>query len=82
MPVGRLHEGEGSYHSRGLPYGGKIDQKMIDDGGDVTIERFVRAMYFPPFEGAVVDGENGVRHVCDTWSDYLRVREDMENAKK
>ena len=104
MPIGRLHEGAGSYHTRGLPHGGKIADEIVAEG-DQAIEKFIRAMYFPPFEGAVVErqenannfnnanngnaidkgdlapekNEEGVvltkRYVCDTWTDYVRVRE-------
>jgi methionyl-tRNA formyltransferase len=40
----------GSYFKREVPYGGRIDPGWPLD----RIERFIRAMHFPPFTGAVV----------------------------
>lgn len=40
----------GSYYPRKLPYGGEIDVSWDED----RIERFIRAMHFPPHKGAVV----------------------------
>lgn len=46
-------EGESSYYKRGCPYNGIID----DSWDDEKIERFIRAMYFPPYKGAEYKGE-------------------------
>jgi methionyl-tRNA formyltransferase len=40
----------GSYYSRKLPFDGKIDVSWSEE----MIERFIRAMNFPPYKGAVV----------------------------
>ncbi len=40
----------GSYYPRKLPYNGQIDTSWSED----KIERFIRAMYFPPHKGAIV----------------------------
>lgn len=40
----------GSYYPRKLPYNGRIDTNWDKS----KIERFIRAMYFPPYKGAVV----------------------------
>jgi methionyl-tRNA formyltransferase len=40
----------GSYYPRKLPYDGEIDVKWEED----RIERFIRAMLFPPYRGAIV----------------------------
>jgi methionyl-tRNA formyltransferase len=42
--------GEGSYHFRDLPFGGEIQPEW----DDATAERYIRAMIFPPFKGAVL----------------------------
>jgi methionyl-tRNA formyltransferase len=42
--------GEGSYHFRNLPFGGEIQPEW----DDATAERYIRAMIFPPFKGAVL----------------------------
>lgn len=41
---------EGSYYSRSIPYDGKINIEWSDD----QVERFIRAMYFPPFDPALL----------------------------
>jgi methionyl-tRNA formyltransferase len=53
--TGVPQRGESSYYPRGVPYGGNIDPAW----DDAQVERFVRAMYFPPFEPArlTVDGK-------------------------
>lgn len=56
--------GEGSYHFRKLPFGGQIQPEW----DDVSSERFIRAMLFPGFKGAVaiIDGkEVEVRSLAD-----------------
>jgi methionyl-tRNA formyltransferase len=45
----------GSYYKRELPYGGRIDPAWSDD----KIDRFIRAMYFPPHDPAFVETLNG-----------------------
>jgi len=49
LPEGAEQSGEGSYHFRKLPFGGVIQPEWSDE----QVERFIRAMHFPPFEGAV-----------------------------
>jgi len=54
--LGEPQVGESSYYLRELPFGGYIDPRWPRD----QIHRFIRAMYFPPFKGALVrliDGE-------------------------
>lgn len=41
----------GSFFSRKVPYEGKIDPAW----DDARVDRFIRAMFFPPFKGAVLD---------------------------
>jgi methionyl-tRNA formyltransferase len=47
---GSTQTGEPSYYPRAVPNKGIID----DDWAPERIERFIRAMFFPPFKGAVV----------------------------
>lgn len=51
--------GEGSYYSRDLPYGGIIDP----DWDEMRIERFIRAMIFPPLKGAMIKINNELYEV-------------------
>ena len=48
---GRPQQGEASYHRREVPYGGLIDPSWPRD----RIERFIRAMDFPPYPPASVE---------------------------
>jgi len=47
---GQEQVGEPSYYSRRVPFGGYIDPRWSRE----HIDRFIRAMYFPPFKGACV----------------------------
>jgi methionyl-tRNA formyltransferase len=62
---GEPQEGEGSYYPRSVPHGGLIDLAWDDD----KVERFIRAMYFPPFEPArlVVDGSTHLVPTMDVF---------------
>ncbi len=59
----------GSYYPRRVPYDGKIDTSWSDD----LIERFIRAMYFPPFKGAVLS-VNGEEYEIKSMDEYRRIR--------
>lgn len=48
--VGVKQPSGGSYYSRALPYGGEIDKSWDSN----RVSMFIKAMYFPPFEGAYV----------------------------
>jgi len=65
LPEGEEQSGDGSYHFRKLPFGGIIQHEWSDE----QVERFIRAMHFPPFEGAVallgsVEGAPDVERVA------------------
>lgn len=49
---GTVQNGKGSYYGRGCPYNGEISEDMDDD----TVERFIRAMIYPPYPVAKLDG--------------------------
>mmetsp|Transcript_22244 Transcript_22244/g.50776 ORF Transcript_22244/g.50776 Transcript_22244/m.50776 type:complete len:290 (-) Transcript_22244:46-915(-) len=51
LPAGQPQQGEASYHRRCLPFGGVVQPEWSND----QVERFIRAMVFPPFKGAVMD---------------------------
>jgi GDP-perosamine N-formyltransferase len=61
-----------SYHSRGAPHGGEID----DAWSDAYTERFIRAMTFPPLPYARYRGRE-VR----TMAEYLRLRSEPPTAR-
>ena len=65
---GQPQKGEGSYYPRSVPYQGFIDPSWDDD----RVERFIRAMYFPPFDPAriVVDGST---HLISTMAAFRNV---------
>jgi UDP-4-amino-4-deoxy-L-arabinose formyltransferase/UDP-glucuronic acid dehydrogenase (UDP-4-keto-hexauronic acid decarboxylating) len=46
--------GKGKYHNRGVPYNGEIDDKWSNN----KIERFIRAMIYPPYKPASYKGIN------------------------
>jgi methionyl-tRNA formyltransferase len=72
---GRSQEGEGSYHSRGaLPNEGKIEHSWDDE----HIDRFIRAMYYPPFDPAVAEFD-GVSYEVTSMTEYERLSEKHEN---
>jgi methionyl-tRNA formyltransferase len=54
--AGKPQMGESSYYSRKIPYGGLINTQWSRE----RIDRFVRAMYFPPFKGACVRLTDGI----------------------
>ncbi len=56
---------ESSYHGRGAPYDGEIQ----DSWPDAVVERFIRAMINPPYPPARYRGENVL-----TFADYERLR--------
>lgn len=69
LPEGEEQQGEGSYHRRCLPFDGLI-QPEWDDG---QVERFIRAMYFPPFDGAAMM-LSGHRVFVPSLEDYHRLQ--------
>jgi len=62
---GQPQTGEPSYYPRQVPFGGYIDPRWDRN----QVERFIRAMYFPPFKGARVKlvggGEQEVRSLAE-----------------
>lgn len=66
--VGVKQPSGGSYYSRALPYGGEIDRSW--DSGRVSM--FIKAMYFPPFEGAYVHSGTE-RLFVNNMEDYYRI---------
>ncbi|MES9899034.1 MAG: formyltransferase family protein [Sedimenticola sp.] len=63
---GTPQQGEGSYFSRKVPFEGVIDPNW----DEARIDRFIRAMYFPPFRGAIVRLEDGQELEIDTLESY------------
>lgn len=61
-------EGDGKFYRNRLPHDGEIDSSW--DG--LYVARFIRAMYFPPFESAYLE-KNGVRHYFNEYSEYLEL---------
>jgi methionyl-tRNA formyltransferase len=54
-------QGEANYHHEGCPYAGEIDPAWPV----AKIERFIRAMHYPPLKPARFNGQN-----IYTWEDY------------
>lgn len=63
---GEPQVGEYSYYPRKVPFEGRINPFWSRD----QIDRFIRAMYFPPFKGAVVRLVNGQEHEVHTIEEY------------
>lgn len=51
--VGYVQKGIASYYKRGCPYNGEINENESVE----FIERFIRAMYFPPYKPAIYKGK-------------------------
>lgn len=60
---GVAQRGKGSYHLAGPPHGGVINPMWDDD----KVERFIRAMTFPPLAPATLAGRE-VRSMEEFWS--------------
>jgi methionyl-tRNA formyltransferase len=58
----------GRYFSAGIPFDGKINHKWSLQ----QVDRFIRAMFFPPHTGAVLDID-GVRHECTSLEHYRQL---------
>ncbi|CAK0893573.1 unnamed protein product, partial [Prorocentrum cordatum] len=72
LPEGRLWDvQEFPYHFRKLPRGGVIDPEWPDD----KVERFVRAMYFPPHAPATLVRPDGLEYPVRTMEEYAAARE-------
>lgn len=68
---GRPQTGTGTYHGRGeLPNDGFIDHQWPDE----KIDRFIRAMYYPPFRPAVAEF-GGDEFEITSMSEYRRLRQ-------
>lgn len=76
LPVGEEQQhGECSYHRRHLPFGGLIQPDWSDD----QVGRFIRAMHFPPFDGAaVLIGEE--RYLVDSVAHLHTLRRRAEHV--
>lgn len=62
---GEKQLGEVSFYKRGCPYSGEINP----DWDDKKIERFIRAMYFPPYPLAQI---NGIE--VKTFAEYVEIK--------
>lgn len=65
---GLVQHENGNYFARALPHGGMIDANWSAE----QIERFIRAMYFPPFPPAKVTKDGRV-HTVATFDDYRKL---------
>jgi methionyl-tRNA formyltransferase len=72
---GLQQHGQGSYHKRGRPYGGEIDPAWSWD----KIERFIRAMTYPPLPCATLDGKE-IKTVAD-YKEVLRERSERHHKQ-
>ena len=70
LPAGEEQQGSASYHFRKLPFGGLIQPEW----SDTQIQRFIRAMHFPPFEGAAVAIDGGRRLEISSVQEYRRIQ--------
>merc|ERR1712216_675607 len=75
LPSGEEQQGEASYHFRKLPFDGLIQHEWSDS----QVERFIRAMHFPPFDGAAVV-LNGEKHLVDSVAHWHTLRRRAELA--
>lgn len=66
----RPQTGGGKYYKRILPNDGYIDPSWDEN----KIDRFIRAMYFPPFRGALLKTGRGDVEIL-TYKQYLSIKE-------
>mmetsp|Transcript_41928 Transcript_41928/g.97651 ORF Transcript_41928/g.97651 Transcript_41928/m.97651 type:complete len:276 (-) Transcript_41928:143-970(-) len=71
LPAGTEQKGESSYHFRKLPFDGLVQPEWNDS----QVERFIRAMHFPPFDGAAVMVD-GKRVLVDSLEAYHGLKRD------
>lgn len=71
--VGVPQEPGGTYYRRGVPAKGQID----DSWSDAKVERFIRAMIFPPYPAATYNG-----HVVETMEDYISLRQKVDHESQ
>jgi methionyl-tRNA formyltransferase len=62
--------GPSQYYSRAVPFGGVIDPRW----DDAQVERFIRAMYFPPFPPAMVISREGQQYAIRSMDDYRQIQ--------
>jgi methionyl-tRNA formyltransferase len=67
---GQVQAEGGEYYKRDLPYGGYLDLSWSDE----QIARFIRAMYFPPFKGAMLKVEGNEDLEFLTIEEYLEYK--------
>ena len=67
---GTPQEGEGSFHRREVPFGGLIDLQWPR----ARIDRFIRALYFPPYHPAtiLVDGHRSTVRTIEQYDRLMR----------
>jgi len=75
LPAGHEQVGTASYHFRKLPFQGIIQSEWTDE----QVERFIRAMHFPPYDGAAML-VNGEKVFVDSLQDVCRIRRESELA--
>jgi len=63
---GKQQTGKPSYFGRKVPFGGYINPSWSAD----QIDRYIRAMYFPPYKGALVRLIDGSEKEVNTISEY------------
>ena len=69
--------GKGSYHKRAVPHDGLIDPAWSDE----QIDRFVRALYFPPYPPAQIRiGEH--LYDVETFSDYQALKSETGKGQR
>ena len=73
LPAGEEQSGSSSYHRRYLPFDGLIQPEWSEE----QVERFIRAMHFPPFDGAAVM-LNGQRVLVDSLAHLQTLRRHAE----
>lgn len=71
--AGEEHKGNSCYHPRETPYDGKISLEWSPN----FIERFIRAMYFPPHEGAILE-YNGQQYEFKSTKKFREFRKDED----
>ncbi len=70
-------QGESSFHKREIPHGGVIDPTWPRD----HIDRFIRALYFPPYPPATVEVD-GTRHPVRSLHEFDKVTASLSEPSR
>jgi methionyl-tRNA formyltransferase len=73
--IGVMQDKHGRYYKRSLPHNGELKFSDVDFE---YATRFVRAMYFPPFKGALFIDNKNIKHEIKKVEDLIRFKNQLK----